>query len=168
MLMSRPVRLSWFAALLAAALLAAALLGAAAHAAAAHAAASWAETLATRALKEGPAAQLPPHLTTVLGLSSDGQGLAVRQLVSRDGFTVRTFNVGAQPPHRMVVMVADEAAHRTIAYLLTPHGHLRRALQYGAGEAPQELSAAAAQPGFAAEARYWSGVAAAGAPAAAH
>jgi hypothetical protein len=154
--MSRPITLSWFTAVLALALLGGA----------ARAATSWAETLAAQALKQGPTSQLPPHLTGVLGLSSNGQGLAVRQLVSRDGFSVRTFNVGAQPPHRVVLMVADEAARSTVAYLLTPHGHLRRALQYHAGEAPQELPLAEAQPGFAAEVRFWSRVTAA--PAAAH
>jgi hypothetical protein len=157
-LMSRPIALSWFAALLACALLAGA----------ARAAAPWSEALATRALKEGPTSQLPPHLTAVLGLSADGQGLAVRQLVFRDGFTVHTFNVGARAPHRVVVLVADEAARSTVAYLLTPHGHLSRALEYHAGEAPQELSAEAAQRDFAAEVRFWSGVAAASAPSAAH
>lgn len=156
--MSRPFRLSWFLALLALALLGTA----------ARAATSWSETLAARALKEGPSSQLQPHLSAVLGLSGDGQGLAVRQLVARDGFTVRTFNVGAQAPHRIVVMVADEGARLTVVYLLTPHGHLRRALQYHTGEAPENLSTAAAQPGFAAEVRFWSGVAAAGVPAAAH
>ena len=154
--MSRPITLSWFTAVLAAALLGGA----------ARAATSWAETLAAQALKQGPTSQLPPHLTAVLGLSSNGQGLAVRQLVSRDGFSVRTFNVGAQAPHRVVLMVADEAARSTVAYLLTPHGHLRRALQYHSGEAPEELPLAEAQPGFAAEVRFWSRVAAA--PAAAH
>ncbi|HYK99998.1 MAG TPA: hypothetical protein VEU78_02310 [Steroidobacteraceae bacterium] len=156
--MSRPVTLSWIAVLLAAALVGAA----------ARAATSWAGTLATRALNEGPASQLPPHLTAVLRLSRDGQGLAVHQLVVRDGFTVRTFNVGAQAPHPVVMMVADEAAKLTVAYLLTPHGHLGRALRYHAGEAPQELPAAAAKSGFAAEVRFWSGVAGAGAGAAAH
>lgn len=156
--MLRPITLSWFTALLTAALLGGV----------AHGATSWTETLAARALKEGPSSQLPPHLTSVLGLSGDGQGLAVRQIVSRDGFTVRTFNVGAQAPHRVVVMVADEAAKSTVAYLLTPHGHLRRALQYHAGEAPQELPVATAKSGFAAEVRFWSGVAGAAASAAAH
>jgi hypothetical protein len=140
---------SWFTALLAAALLGVA----------AHAATPWAETLAVRALKQGPSSQLPPHLSAVLGLSSDARGLTVRQLVFRDGFTVRTFNVGAQAPHRVVVMVVDEAANLHVAYLLTPHGHLGRALQYHSGEAPQELPAAAAKTGFSAEARFWSGVA---------
>jgi hypothetical protein len=154
--MSRPISLSWFTAVLAAALLGGA----------ARAATSWAETLAAQALKQGPTSELPPHLTGVLGLSSNGQGLAVRQLVSRDGFSVRTFNVGAQAPHHVVLMVADEAARSTVAYLLTPHGHLRRALQYHAGEAPQEVPLAEAQPGFAAEVRFWSRVAAA--PGAAH
>ena len=154
--MSRPITLSWFTAVLALALLGGA----------ARAATSWAETLAARALKQGPTSQLPPHLAGVLGLSSNGQGLAVHQLVSRDGFSVHTFNVGAQAPHRVVLMVADEAARSTVAYLLAPHGHLGRALQYHAGEAPQELPLAEAQPGFAAEVRLWSRVAAA--PAAAH
>jgi hypothetical protein len=152
--MSRPLTLSCFTAVLAAALLGGA----------ARAATSWAETLAAQALKQGPTSRLPPHLTEVLGLSS-GEGLAVRQIVSRDGFSVRTFNVGAKAPHRVVLMVADEAARSTVAYLLTPHGQLGRALQYHAGEAPQELPVAEAQTGFAAEARFWSRVAAAGAPA---
>jgi hypothetical protein len=156
--MLRPVTLSWFTALLAAALLGGA----------ARAATPWAETLAAQALKQGPSSQLPPHLTSELRLSDDGQGLAVRQIVSRDGSTVRTFNVGAQAPHRVVVIVADEAAKLTVAYLLTPHGHLRRALQYHAGEAPQELPLATAKSGFAAEVRFWSGVAGAAAPATAH
>jgi hypothetical protein len=144
-------------------MVAAAVLGGAARAAT-----SWAETLAAQALEQGPSAQLPPHLTEVLGLSSDGQGLAVHQIISRDGFTVRTFNVGTSAPHRMVVMVADEAAKLTVAYLLTPHGHLRRALQYHAGEAPLDLPVAVAEPGFKAEVRFWSGVAGASAPAPAH
>ncbi|HET7756545.1 MAG TPA: hypothetical protein VFK87_04740 [Steroidobacteraceae bacterium] len=134
----------------------------------AHAATTWAETLAARALSEGPSSRLPPHLSAVLGLASNGQGLAVRQLVARDGFTVRTFNVGAAAPHRVVVIVADEAARSTTAYLLTARGRLRRAVGYHSGEAPRELPAGEAQSGFAAEVRFWSGAAAARAPAAAH
>ena len=156
--MLRPITLNWLTALLVAALLGGA----------ARAATSWVETLAAQALKQGPSSQLPPHLTAVLGLSGDGQGLAVRQLVARDGFIVRTFNVGAQAPHRVVLMVADEAAKSTVAYLLTPRGHLTRALQYHAGAAPEEVPVAAAHQGFAAEVRFWSGVAATGVPAAAH
>lgn len=156
--MLRPITLSWFTVLIAAALLSGA----------ARATTSWAETLAARALEQGPSAQLPPHLAEVLGLASNGQALVVRQVVYRDGFTVRTFNVAAQAPHRMVVTVVDEADKLTTAYLLTPHGHLRRALQYRHGEAPQELPVATAQPAFAAEVRFWSGVAAAAVPAAAH
>lgn len=134
------------------------------------AATTWAETLAARALREGPSSQLPPHLTAVLGLAggSGTEGLAVRQLVVRDGFSVHTFNVGAAAPHAVVLMVADEAAHSNVAYLLTRRGQLRRAVGYQSGEPPQELSAKAAKSGLAAEVRLWSGAAAAAAPAAAH
>ena len=156
--MSRSITLSWFTALLAAALLGAV----------AHAATSWAEKLAAQALEQGPTAELPPHLAEILGLSSNGQPLAVHQIVSRDGFTVRTFNVATQAPHRVVVMVVDEAAKLTAAYLLTPHGHLRRALQYHAGEAPKDLPVAQAKSDFAAEVRFWSRVAGASTPAPAH
>jgi hypothetical protein len=124
------------------------------------AATSWADTLAARALSEGPAARLPPNLCAVLKLTTNGQGLAVRQLVVRDGLTVRNFNVGADAPHRVVVIVADEAAHLTTAYAVTPRGHLRRAVEYHTGEAPQDLPAAQAKAGFDAEVRFWSQAAA--------
>lgn len=154
--MSRPVLLGSLTALLVAALLTGT----------ARAATTWADTLTARALREGPSSHLPPHLSAVLGLTggSDTEGLAVRQLVFRDGFSVHTFNVGAAQPHVVVLMVADEAAHRNVAYLVTRRGQLRKAVAYSSGEAPQELEAKAARPGFAAEVRFWSG--AAGAPAA--
>lgn len=159
-----PMRRSGFTARVAVTVLAAA----AALAGPALAAATWAETLAARALSNGPTSRLPPNLSAVLGLATNGQGLAVRQLVVRDGFTVRTFNVGAEAPRRVVVIVADEAAHLTTAYLLSQRGHLRKAVEYHTGEAPRELSAAEAQSGFDAEVRFWSREAAARAPAAAH
>jgi hypothetical protein len=121
---------------------------------------SWAETLSALALSEGPASRLPPNLCAVLKLTTNGQGLAVRQLVVREGLTVRHFNVGADAPHRVVVIVADEAAHLTTVYLVTRRGHLRRAVEYHTGEAPQDLSAAQAKAGFDAEVRFWSRAAA--------
>ena len=122
------------------------------------AATSWAEALAARALREGPVGRLPPHLSAALGLIRNDQGFAVRQLVVRQGSTVRNFNVGADAPHSVVVILADEAAGLTTAYLLTHRGKLRRAIRYHTGEVPQELPAAQARPGFDAEVLFWSHV----------
>lgn len=156
--MFRPILLRSFTALLAAVVLAGA----------ARAATTWAETLTARALSAGASSRLPPHLSAVLGITSNDQGLAVRQLIARDGFTVRTFNVGLEAPHTVVVMVVDEAARSSVAYLVTRRGRLRKAVEYHSGEEPRELSVPQAQPRFSAEVRFWSSAAAAAAPAAAH
>jgi hypothetical protein len=152
--MLRPIMLRGFTALIATAALAGA----------ARDAPSWTETLSARVLSAGASVQLPPHLSGVLGLANNGRGIAVRQLVARDGHTVRTFNVGTDAPHRVVLIVVDEAQQSSVAYLLTHSGQLRKAVAYHTGEEPRELSAAEARAGLDTELRFWSLQAAAGAP----
>lgn len=124
----------------------------------------WAETLSARVLNAGAGVRLPPHLSAALGLTgNEAPGLAVRQLAARDGHTVRTFNVGVEAPHRVVVIVVDEVAQLSVAYLLTQRGHLRKAVEYHSGEQPRELSASEARSGFEAEMQFWSSQTAAGA-----
>jgi hypothetical protein len=135
----------------------------------------WTEVLTQRALAGGYPGTLPPHLSMVLGLTRKPTGLPVRRLVSRNDLTVRTLNVSVARHQDVVLLLDDLRNQSTAAYLVSTGGKLRKAVSYHNGEAPQELSAAEAQTGFAEEVRYWSeeathvkpaGQAPAGAPAA--
>ncbi len=132
---------------------------------------SWIEVLKHKALTSGYQATLPPHVSGVLGLTSKGESIPVKQLVSRAAQKVRTFNVSDSNHRDVVLFLVDERAQSTVAYLLTPNGKLRKAISYPTGGAPRELTASDARQGLAREVRYWSdyavGSQAAPAPAAA-
>jgi hypothetical protein len=117
--------------------------------------------LTQQALTRGYQATLPPHVSTVLGLSK-GESVPVRQLMSRAADKVHTYNVSVAHPRDVVLFLADEHAQSTVAYLLTSGGKLRKAVSYRAGGEPQELAASEARPGLAREMRYWCDHAAAG------
>lgn len=138
--------------------LALALLGSALSTAHAQKATSWTKRLSEQALTSGYQAKLPPHISTVLGLSK-GEGVPVRQLVSRAGQKVHTFNVSVAD-HRVVLFLNDEQAQSAVAYLLGPGGKLHTAVSYQAGGEPSELTGSEARSGLAREIRYWSDYAA--------
>src|SRR5215469_9333982 len=53
----------------------------------------WTRTLTQEALDNGFLSRLPPNVSLVLGLAKPEEGTDVRQLVSKEGHQVRTFNV---------------------------------------------------------------------------
>ena len=120
------------------------------------AAPSWLDRLTDQALSAGADAQLPPHLTVVLGLAADEQSTPVRQLVARVDHLVHTFNVSATDRRTVVIILADEQSHATTAYLVSKGGRLRKTVAYGPDQPTELLSAPQAQAGFARERRYWS------------
>jgi hypothetical protein len=116
--------------------------------------ASWTKRLTQQALASGYEAKLPPHVSMVLGLAK-GEAVPVKQLVSRAGQKVHTFNVSVAD-HRVVLFLNDEQAQSAVAYLLGPGGKLRTAVSYQAGGEPSELTGTEARSGLAREIRYWS------------
>jgi hypothetical protein len=84
--------------------------------------------------------------------------------VSRADQKVRTFNVSVANPRDLVIFSVDEGAQKTVAYLVTPAGKLRKAVAYRTGGEPRDLSAEQARPGLAREVRYWSAHAAESTP----
>ena len=114
----------------------------------------WTKRLTQQALTSGYEAKLPPHISMVLGLSK-GEGVPVKQLVSRAGQKVHTFNVSVAD-HRVVLFLNDEQAQSAVAYLLGPGGKLHTAVSYQAGGEPSELTGSEARSGLAREIRYWS------------
>jgi hypothetical protein len=106
-------------------------------------------------VRNGPDSQLPAHLSLVLGLNKGELGTPVKQAVMRDGAIVRTFNVRTSNHDDVVMMAFDEQKKSMKAFLVTPGGHLRKAVAYQAGAAATERSATEAHGDFAAELKFW-------------
>lgn len=117
----------------------------------------WTDVLTQQALAAGHPGTLPPNLSMVLGLATQGKSVQVRQLVTRAEQKVRTFNVSVAHHRDLVIFFVDEGTQATVAYLLGPGGRLRKAVSYQIGAQPRELSASEAHAGYVAEVRYWSG-----------
>ena len=117
----------------------------------------WTAVLTQQALAAGYPATLPPNLSMVLGLATQGKSVQVKQLVTRAEQKVRTFNVSVAHHRDLVIFLVDEGTQATVAYLLGPGGKLRKAVSYQIGAQPRELSASEAHAGYVAEVRYWSG-----------
>jgi len=137
----------------------AALVGAlpgAAPAAAVPAKPPWTEALTQQALTSGFLTRLPPTVSVALGLAKGNEGTDVRQLISKSGHQVRTFNVCVARQGDLVVFNVDARTGATVAYLIGADARLRKAVSYQAGGEAREISAANASPGLAREARFWS------------
>jgi hypothetical protein len=80
----------------------------------------------------------------------------VRQLVSKEGHQVRTFNVSVANHADIVIFNVNAQSGAIKAYLITPEGQLRKAVAYQRGEQARELSAADAKAGLAREKKFWS------------
>ncbi len=105
-------------------------------------------------VRNGPDAELPAHLSVVLGLSRIEQQTAVKQAVVRDGATVRTFNV-CTAGHELVMLTYDEHSRLTQVYLLSAAGVLRKAVRYQAGGAAEDRPLRDARGDFDREIKFW-------------
>jgi hypothetical protein len=120
------------------------------------AATPWVQTLTQEALDNGFLSRLPPNVSLVLGLAKPQEGTDVRQLVSKEGHKVRTFNVSVANHADVVLFNVNTQSAATIAYLITPEGQLRKAVSYQSGGQARELSQAEAKAGFSHEKQFWS------------
>jgi len=121
-----------------------------------HAAADWAQTLSQQALDSGFLSRLPPTVSVALGFAKGEEGAEVRQLLSKDGQKVRTFNVCTANHADIVIFDVNAHTGATVAYLLTADGQLRKAVSYQAGHEARELPAAEAKAGLSREQHFWS------------
>jgi len=126
----------------------------------------WVQTLTQQALDSGFLSRLPPNVSVVFGLAKPQEGTDVRQLLSKEGHQVRTFNVSVANHADIVIFNVNAQSGSTVAYLITPEGQLRKAVSYQPGAQAQELSAADAKAGLAHEKKFWAARAKSAAPAA--
>jgi hypothetical protein len=108
---------------------------------AASAAEPWAQPLTQQALSAGFLQRLPPAVSTAFGLAKAQEGSDVRQLLTKDGHRIRTFNVSVANHGDLVVFDIDARGGANVAYLLSADGTLRKAVAYQT---------------FQREARFWS------------
>src|SRR5438270_357953 len=85
-----------------------------------------------KTLREGLQAKLPPHLSTLLGLSKEEESL-VRQGVVRTGKTVQGFDVSTANKNDVVLFVVNEATNDQTLYLASRVGMLREVVTVKAG-----------------------------------
>ena len=117
----------------------------------------WAQPLTQQALGAGFLQRLPPPVSKAFGLAKADEGSDVRQLLTKDGHRIRTFNVSVANHKDLVVFNIDARGGANVAYLLAADGTLRKAVAYQTGDSDtRELSSADAKAGFAREARFWS------------
>jgi hypothetical protein len=121
----------------------------------AYGAAPWTEALTRQALSSGFLTRLPPEVSVAFGLTKAKEGTEVRQLVSKSGQRVRTFNVSVARESDLVVFNVDGHTGTTVAYLVAADGKLRKAVSHQAGAEAREVAGAEARAGLAREARFW-------------
>jgi hypothetical protein len=87
---------------------------------------------ASSTVRAGVEAKLPPHLSTLLGLSRE-QECSVMQSAVRTGKRVQGFDVSVTNKNDIVLFVVDESANNQTLYLTSPEGTLRKAVTVKAG-----------------------------------
>ena len=82
--------------------------------------------------RDGAHAKLPPHLSTLLGLSREEECPVVQSVV-RAGNLVQGFDVSVANKSDLVLFVVDETANDQTLYLTSPDGVLRKVVSVKAG-----------------------------------
>ena len=80
---------------------------------------------AAKVLREGLSAKLPPHLSTLLGLSQEAE-FPVTNVILRTGKMVQGFDVSVADKNDIVLFVVDEGANNQTLYLTSAQGRLRK------------------------------------------
>ncbi len=78
-----------------------------------------------KTLQEGLHAKLPPHLSTLLGLSKEEE-CDVMQGVVRTGRVVQGFDVSTANKNDVVLFVVDETTNDQTLYMTSKEGDLRK------------------------------------------
>jgi hypothetical protein len=116
----------------------------------------WTQTLAQQALGSGFLQKLPVPVSKAFGLAKPDEGSDVRQLLTKDGHRIRTFNVSVANHNDLIIFNIDAKAGANLAYLVSPDGSLRKAIAYQSGDSStRELSAADGRAGLAREQKFW-------------
>jgi hypothetical protein len=116
----------------------------------------WVQTLSQQALSSGFLQKLPVAVSKTFGLAKPDEGSDVRQILTKDGHRIRTFNVSVANHNDLVIFNIDAKAGANLAYLVSADGSLRKAVAYQTGDSDtRELSGREARAGLAREEKFW-------------
>jgi len=104
--------------------------------------------------QKGKPATLPPHLSTLLGLTHE-QPCEIAQGVERNGTVVRGIDVSLINQGDVVLFVVEESTRDQILYLTSASGRLRRLVRVRAGEGAVSAVTEADRKAFAKEKQFW-------------
>jgi hypothetical protein len=104
--------------------------------------------------RQGVHAQLPPHTSTLLGLSVEKE-CPVMQSVVRTGKRVQGFDVSTANKNDVVIFVVDEASNDQTLYLTSANGRLRRVVAIEKGVGRVRPVSAQDRKGFAEQRQFW-------------
>jgi len=104
--------------------------------------------------REGIHAKLPPHISTLLGLSKEEE-CPVMQGVARTGTLVQGLDVSANNKKDIVFFVVDETANNQDLYLTSPEGTLRKVVSVKAGVGSEVRITNKEREAFKKEKQFW-------------
>lgn len=107
-----------------------------------------------KTLQEGLHAKLPPHLSTLLGLSQEKESL-VMQGVVRTGNVVQGFDVSTANKNDVVLFVVNETKNDQTLYLTSTEGVLRKVVTVEEGVGRVQKVTAEDRKGFEKEKQFW-------------
>ena len=107
-----------------------------------------------KTLQEGLHAKLPPHLSTLLGLSQEQECL-VRQGVVRTGNVVQGFDVSMVNKNDVVLFVVNETTNAQTLYLTSQQAVLLRVVTVEEGEGRVQKVTGEARKAFEKEKQFW-------------
>lgn len=103
---------------------------------------------------KGLHSKLPPHISTLLGLSKETE-TAVLQGVVRSPNQVQGIDVSAANKEDVVLFVVDEATKDQVLYLTSPGGALRKVVKIKAGVGDTVRISPADRAAFEKEKQFW-------------
>jgi hypothetical protein len=109
---------------------------------------------ANKTSREGQAATLPPHISTLLGVTKE-QEFPVMQSVVRTGNIVQGLDVSVANKNDIVLFVVDETSNDQKLYLTSPAGTLRKVVSVTAGIGEVVRITTKDQKAFEKEAKFW-------------
>ena len=107
-----------------------------------------------KTLQEGLHAKLPPHISTLLGLSNEEE-YPVMQAVVRTGKIVQGFDVSEANKHDVVLFVVNEATNDQTLYLTSKQGALQKVVKVKEGVGDVQKITVEHRNAFEKEKQFW-------------
>jgi hypothetical protein len=110
---------------------------------------------ADKVFQAGVSAYLPPHLSTLLGLSSKEEPCLVTQNFVRTEKLVQGFDISFVNKDDIVLFVVNETTRDAAYYLTSPRGTLRKVVVVTAGVGSEQRITDKESKEFQKEKRFW-------------